>query len=50
MRGIISQTFDWLAHPGYSAGSVGDWFAFVIIVLLLSYLYNTGIVKQITEG
>jgi hypothetical protein len=46
MKGIISQTLDWLTHPAYSDASVGEWAAGLVLILIGAFLWST-VVSQI---
>jgi hypothetical protein len=46
MKGIISQSFDWLAHPAYSDASMGEWAAGLVLILIVAFLWAT-VVRQI---
>ena len=46
MNGLISQTLDWLKHPGYSDASVREWSAFLVLILIVSFLWYT-VVRQL---
>lgn len=46
MDGLISKTLDWLAHPSHSDGTVGEWFAGLVLILIISFLWYT-VVEQI---
>jgi hypothetical protein len=46
MKGLISQTLDWMTHAAYSEGSVSDWAAGLAVILMLSFLWAT-VIKQI---
>lgn len=48
VKGIISQTLDWLKHPIYSDSNVKDWAAFLTLVLIFSFLWHT-VVQQTIE-
>jgi hypothetical protein len=48
MKGLISNTLDWLTHPTYSDASLGTWAAFLTLVLVGSFLWTTTL-KQVTE-
>lgn len=41
MKGLISQTLRWLTHPAYSEGSIGEWLAGLVLLLILSFLWAT---------
>lgn len=49
MDGILSRLLDWILHPINSAedsGTVADWFGFLVLVLIASFLWKT-VVDQI---
>jgi hypothetical protein len=46
MKGLISQTLDWITHPAYSETNLGQWAAFVVLILIVSFLWST-VVRQI---
>lgn len=49
MNGTLSRMLDWLMHPINAAedsGTVADWFGFLILVLIASFLWKT-VVDQI---
>lgn len=46
MKGLISQTLDWLAHPSHSDASLAEWAAGLLLILVLSFLWST-VVRQI---
>lgn len=46
MKGIISQTLDWLTHPAYSDASIGEWAAGLVLILIVAFLWST-VVSQI---
>ena len=43
--GIIAKTLDWLKHPIYSDANLGDWAAFLTLVLIASFLWAT-VIRQ----
>ncbi len=45
MKGLISQTLDWVTHPAYSDATPGQWAAGLLLILILSFLWTT-VVKQ----
>lgn len=47
MKGLISQTLDWITHPAYSEGSLQQWAAFLALILVVSFLWTT-VVKEVT--
>lgn len=49
MKGLISQTLDWIEHPKYSQATLGQWAAGLVIVLIISFLWTT-VIKQIAEA
>jgi hypothetical protein len=40
-QGIFTQTLQWITHPAYSESSIGTWLAFLLAVLILSFLWTT---------
>lgn len=46
MKGLISQTLDWIMHPMYSEASLGEWAAGLVLILILAFLWST-VVRQI---
>lgn len=48
MKGLISQTLNWISHPSYSEGTPGTWAAGLVVVLIVAFLWST-VLKQI-EG
>jgi hypothetical protein len=45
MNGVIGSTFEWLQHPLYSKGTMFDWGAALVLVLILAFLWKTVIDK-----
>lgn len=41
MKGIISGIFGWGQHPLYSQGTVIEWGAGLVIVMILAFLWKT---------
>jgi hypothetical protein len=41
MKGILSQTLNWITHPSYSDGTISEWAAGLLLILLLSFLWAT---------
>lgn len=41
MKGIISQTIDWITHPAYSEASPGQWLGGLVLILLVSFAWST---------
>jgi len=41
MKGLISGIFQWGQHPLYSSGTVMDWGAALVLLLILSFLWKT---------
>lgn len=39
MKGLIASTFDWFTHPAKSEGTLFEWAAFLVIVLVVSFLW-----------
>ena len=48
MKGIISQTIDWIRHPQFAEGTPGEWAAGALLILILSFMW-TLVLKQIKE-
>lgn len=46
MKGIVTQTLDWIAHPTHSDSSIKDWAAGLLLILIVSFLWTT-VVSQI---
>lgn len=46
VKGIASQTLDWITHPAYSDASLGEWAAGLVLILILSFMW-TLVVRQI---
>lgn len=46
MKGLISQTLDWITHPSQSEGDVSHWAAGLVLILVLAFLWST-VVKQL---
>jgi len=45
MKGLISQTLDWIAHPSNSEGTPGQWAAGLVLILIVAFLWTT-VIKQ----
>lgn len=45
MKGLLTQTLAWIEHPGNSQGSLVEWAAGLVLILILSFLWTT-VVKQ----
>lgn len=41
MRGLVSGIFDWGQHPLYSQGTLVDWGAALVLILILAFLWKT---------
>lgn len=41
MKGIVSGIFDWGQHPLYSQGTLVEWGAGLVLVLILAFLWKT---------
>jgi hypothetical protein len=39
--GLISRIYGWIWHPSNSDETVTDWAAFVVLVLIASFLWST---------
>jgi hypothetical protein len=48
MKGLISQTLDWISHPDFSEATPGVWAAGLVLVLIFAFLWST-VVRQIRE-
>lgn len=46
MKGIISQTLNWITHPSESEGTPVDWAAGLVLILILGFLWSM-VLKQI---
>jgi len=46
MKGLLAQTLDWVTHPSYSDESLGTWAAFLLLVIIMSFLWTT-VIRQI---
>lgn len=46
MKGLLSRTIEWMTHPTYSDESLAEWGAFLVLVLIASFLWTT-VVRQI---
>lgn len=46
MKGLISQTLDWMTHPMYSDASLTEWAAGLVLILIAAFLWTT-VVAQI---
>lgn len=40
-QGVLSTTLDWITHPLYSEESLGTWAAFLLLVIIVSFLWQT---------
>lgn len=40
-RGIISKIFDWGTHPNYDNTTAFQWFAGLVFILILAFLWST---------
>lgn len=47
MKGIISKTIDWITHPYYADGKLGDWAAFLVLVAVVSFLWTTTVEQTV---
>lgn len=47
-NGTISGIFEWGAYPGKSTGGLWEWGAFLVLVLIASFLWST-VVKQVAS-
>ncbi|HXT74607.1 MAG TPA: hypothetical protein VN785_12210 [Candidatus Angelobacter sp.] len=41
MKGIVSGIFDWGQHPLYSRGTLVEWGAGLLMVLILAFFWKT---------
>ena len=48
MKGVISQTLDWISHPDFSDAKPSTWAAGLLLILIAAFLWST-VVKQIRE-
>ena len=46
MKGLFTSTLEWITHPTYSEESLGTWAAFLLLVIVASFLWTTTL-KQI---
>jgi hypothetical protein len=46
---LITQTLNWILHPSYSDETLGQWSAFLLLILIGSFLWAT-VVSQIAEA
>lgn len=46
MSGLVTKTLDWLAHPSHSDGTVGEYLAGLLLILIIAFLWSTTL-KQI---
>jgi hypothetical protein len=46
MKGLLTTTLEWILHPSYSDESLGTWGAFLMLVLIASFLWTT-VIKQL---
>lgn len=46
MKGLISQTLDWVTHPSYSDGNLMDWAAGLVLILIAAFLWSQ-VLRQI---
>lgn len=44
-QGILSKTLDWITHPSYSEETLGQWAAFLMLILCASFLWTTVITQ-----
>jgi hypothetical protein len=45
-QGLLTSIFSWFQHPLSSEGTIGDWLAGLVLVLILAFLW-TQVVRQI---
>lgn len=48
MKGIVSQTLDWITHPQYSDATLKEWAAGLSLILIISFLWAT-VVRDVIE-
>jgi hypothetical protein len=48
-QGLISKTLAWILHPSYSDADPLDWFAFVVLLLIVGLLWSK-VVKQTLDA
>lgn len=46
MKGLISQTLNWISHPANSNGTVKDYAAGLVLILIAAFLWSQ-VVQQI---
>lgn len=46
MKGLLTSTLEWITHPSYSDESLGTWAAFLLLVIIVSFLWTT-VIRQI---
>ena len=44
--GLISGTLNWANHPGNSTGTIGEWLAGLVLILIVAFLWSE-VVSQI---
>lgn len=37
MKGLVTQTLDWITHPYYSESDLTIWAAFLVLALIASF-------------
>jgi hypothetical protein len=47
-QGLLTKIISWGTHPTYSEGTSIDWFAGLILVLLISFLWAR-VTQQLAE-
>ncbi len=45
MRGVINGIFAWGQHPLYSEGTLWEWGAGLVLILILAFLWTTVLAK-----
>jgi len=45
-EGILSKIYSWIWHPSNSSETLSEWAAFLVLVLIASFLWAT-VVKQL---
>lgn len=47
MKGLVSQTLDWITHPSYSDANLSTWAAGLALILIVSFLWAQ-VTRQLT--
>jgi hypothetical protein len=45
-QGLLTKIFSWGTHPSFSEGDTLDWFAGLVVILMISFLW-VQVVQQI---